>query len=191
LIWFSYFFALGNIALLASWMATFFNELGGVSLQDFAVVSILGFVGGLIGMLSVGFLMDRFGHVTVLPLIFLLNAASVFLIGYIPFGTVAFIIVLLLWHFFQSGGQAGLNAFAASYYPTHVRSTGVGWAFGSGRIGGVIAPVFGGIALSSNLSLQEVLAFVALPSVAVALFIFLLCVLRPSPAQQSPAPAAT
>jgi len=190
LIWLSYFFALGNIALLASWIATFFSELGGVSLQDFAVVSIVGFFGGLVGMLSVGFLMDRFGHLRVLPLIFLLNGVSAFVIGYIPFGTATFIIVLLIWHFFQSGGQAGLNAFAASYYPSHIRSTGVGWAFGAGRIGGVIAPLFGGLALKHDLSLQEVLAFIALPSLAVAFFIFLLCVLRPAATTQAPARAA-
>ncbi|MEI9851326.1 MAG: MFS transporter [Sphingomonas sp.] len=183
LLWLSYFFALGNAALHASWIATFFNELGGVSLKDFALVSIVSFVGSLIGMLSVGFLMDRFGHRRVLPLIFVLNGALVFLLGYIPFGTATFVIVMLMWYFFQSGSQAGLNAFAAVYYPPHVRSTGVGWAFGTGRIGGVIAPLLGGVALSSGLSLQHVLALLALPPLVVGFFIYLLCLLRPVEAQ--------
>jgi AAHS family 4-hydroxybenzoate transporter-like MFS transporter len=42
------------------------------------------------------------------------------------------------------GGQPGLNALAATYYPTYMRSTGVGWALGIGRIGAIVGPVLGG-----------------------------------------------
>lgn len=44
------------------------------------------------------------------------------------------------------GAQFCLNALAASYYPTFVRATGVGWALGMGRIGAIVSP-FAGAAL--------------------------------------------
>ena len=49
--------------------------------------------------------------------------------------------------FMVIAAQAGLNALAASYYPTAVRSTGIGWALGVGRIGSIIGPFVGGVLL--------------------------------------------
>ena len=42
------------------------------------------------------------------------------------------------------GGQPGLNALAATYYPTYMRSTGIGWGLGIGRVGAIIGPYVGG-----------------------------------------------
>ena len=39
------------------------------------------------------------------------------------------------------GGQPGLNALSASYYPTYLRATGVGAGLGVGRIGAIVGPV--------------------------------------------------
>ena len=181
LLWSTYFFALGSIALLTSWMATLFQEIGGISIQRFAMVSLFGFIGSFAGMLGVGWLMDRFGHLRTLPWIFLLNAVALVTLSYIPFGTVAFILALILWQFCQSGGQAGLNAVAAAHYPPDIRSTGVGAAFGSGRIGGVVAPLVGGLALASHLTLQQSFWLMALPALCAGVLLFTLCLLRPVP----------
>jgi AAHS family 4-hydroxybenzoate transporter-like MFS transporter len=53
---------------------------------------------------------------------------------------------------------------AASFYPTYIRSTGVGWALGIGRIGSVVGPIFGGMMLSQHLPLTTVFLAGALPS---------------------------
>jgi AAHS family 4-hydroxybenzoate transporter-like MFS transporter len=42
------------------------------------------------------------------------------------------------------GGQTGLNALAATYYPTYMRSTGIGWVLGVGRMGAIVGPFVGG-----------------------------------------------
>ena len=54
------------------------------------------------------------------------------------------------------GAQAGLNALAASFYPTAVRSTGVGWALGVGRVGSIVGPLIGGTLLSMGWSPQRI-----------------------------------
>jgi MFS transporter, AAHS family, 4-hydroxybenzoate transporter len=36
----------------------------------------------------------------------------------------------------------------AEFYPTAIRSTGVGWALGIGRIGSIIGPTLGGTLLA-------------------------------------------
>src|SRR5687768_18144594 len=50
------------------------------------------------------------------------------------------------------GGQPGMNAFAATFYPTYLRSTGVGWALGVGRIGAIVGPYIGGDRKSTRLN---------------------------------------
>lgn len=172
LLWAIYFVALGVIALLASWMATFFNKLGGISLQDFATVSLIGFLGSFAGTMTVGFIMDRFRPVRVLILLFVLDAIALACLPFFTFGSAASLAVFIIWGYCQTGGQAGLNALCAQAYPTAMRSTGVGWAFGMGRFGGVFAPLLGGVALAIDLNLTQVLLGVAvLPLFVAALLI--------------------
>ena len=42
--------------------------------------------------------------------------------------------------FCVSGGQKTVNAPAVLFYPAEVRSTGVGWVLGIGRVGGIVGP---------------------------------------------------
>jgi AAHS family 4-hydroxybenzoate transporter-like MFS transporter len=46
------------------------------------------------------------------------------------------------------GGQTGVNALASTFYPTFIRSTGVGWALGIGRIGSIAGPAVGGVLIA-------------------------------------------
>jgi len=43
--------------------------------------------------------------------------------------------------FFNLGAWGILYTYTPELYPTEARSTGVGWAAGFGRIGGIIAPM--------------------------------------------------
>jgi AAHS family 4-hydroxybenzoate transporter-like MFS transporter len=65
------------------------------------------------------------------------------------------------------GGQSGLNAFAAEYYPTTIRSTGVGWAFGVGRVGSIVAPLVGSWMLLLNWTHAQIFMAASLPMVVV------------------------
>jgi AAHS family 4-hydroxybenzoate transporter-like MFS transporter len=62
------------------------------------------------------------------------------------------------------GAQIGMNALAAGLYPTAIRSTGVGWALGVGRIGSIIGPLAGGILLSFGWNVQSVVLVAAVPA---------------------------
>jgi len=171
LVWLACLLSMGNIALLAAWLPTFFQEMAGISIQRFAVVSMIGFLGGMVGTVTIGFLMDRFAPNRLIPLYYLGIAATLVLIGTVPFESPYFVPLLLAWSFCQSGGQAGLNMLMTRIYPTAIRSTGIGWAGGAGRIGGIIAPLLGGLALASAFSLQFTLAIIAISPAIVALLV--------------------
>jgi MFS transporter, AAHS family, 4-hydroxybenzoate transporter len=68
-------------------------------------------------------------------------------------------------------GQNVANAFAAMYYPTYIRATGVGWALGIGRIGAIVGPTIGGIMLALHFSRAEIFGAGAIPSGIAALAI--------------------
>ena len=65
------------------------------------------------------------------------------------------------------GGQVGLNAVSGTVYPTYIRSTGTGWAFGVGRIGSIIGPVIGGY-LINVLPTSSLFVCAAIPSLCCA-----------------------
>ncbi|MBE0981597.1 aromatic acid/H+ symport family MFS transporter, partial [Escherichia coli] len=46
------------------------------------------------------------------------------------------------------GTLAVIHAYAAQFYPAWVRSTGVGWAAGVGRLGAIAGPMLGGSLLA-------------------------------------------
>ncbi|MGE4409931.1 MAG: MFS transporter [Sphingomonadales bacterium] len=167
-------FSMGNIALLAAWLPTFFQEMAGISIQRFAVVSMIAFLGGMVGTVSIGFMMDRIRPTRLIPAYYVGNAMALLLLSQIPFGTPAFVLLLAFWSFCQTGGQAGLNMLAAQIYPTSVRSTAVGWSGGVGRVGSIVTPIFGGFALASAFSLQLTLGIIAISPVIVALLVLLL-----------------
>ena len=66
-----------------------------------------------------------------------------------------------------------LYTFVAQYYPTTVRSTGMGWASGVSRIGAIVGPVLTGALLTMNLPHQMNFLVIAVPGVIAALAIFL------------------
>ena len=91
-----------------------------------------------------------------------------------------------------AGGQQAANAFAGGYYPTYIRSTGVGWALGIGRIGAVLGPVVAGILLSLHWQTKSVFHFFALPAFCAAAAIFAVArISQPKEGAGMPAEALT
>ncbi|QEH76757.1 MFS transporter [Sphingomonas sp. C8-2] len=87
---------------------------------------------------------------------------------------------------FQHGGQAGIAAMAAALYPPSHRATGVGWAYGAGRIASIFAPLFGNFVLGEGFGAVGIFALLAVPLASAGIFSFWLMSLPgtpPSPCQ--------
>lgn len=174
ILWAVYFVALANIALFANFAPTFFYELGGVSLQAYAAVSLITLFVGFAGSSTIGFLMDRLRPIPVIVALYLVDVVLLVLMGWLPFGSVGSLIVFAAFGYAKGAGQAGINAICAQIYPARIRSTGVGWAFGVGRFGGIFAPVVGGFLLASTLSLVQVFIVLALMPLILAVLLMAL-----------------
>jgi len=173
------FFSLGNIALMANYLATFMYVLADLPIETFAFYMIIGYFGGATGTLVMGWLMDRVNPYWLISAYFILDAAAILSLGFIPSeAAIAFITALVVWNFCQVGGQTGINNMATLAYPPEMRSSGIGWAGGFGRLGGIVFPALGGIALAMALPLQTIMIAAAIPALIIAALIFTLGVVN-------------
>jgi len=92
--------------------------------------------------------MDRFGSYGSLGVVYLGGVIFVALTGAALTGPEWMLLTVAFFAgFCVSGGQKSVIALAAVFYPAPVRSTGVGWALGIGRIGGIGGPLLFGMLL--------------------------------------------
>src|SRR5207249_11146932 len=118
-----------------------------------------------VGTITLGRLMDRRNKSAfkILAAAYFGAAISVFLIGESGVSIALLICTVSAAGFCVVGGQTASNALAADYYPTSIRSTGVGWCLGIGRIGGIIGPIVAGVLLSFG-SARRVFWVAAIPA---------------------------
>ena len=140
LLWLAYFCNLMVVYFLFSWIPTLWVDAGYALSEASRIVVIIN-LGGAIAPFVIAWLIRRFGSHPVLTGCFLLGALTLIGIG-LAVGSLATVLMLsFLAGLFIIGGQTSLNGFASFVYPTQIRSTGVGWAIGVGRMGSVIGPL--------------------------------------------------
>jgi AAHS family 4-hydroxybenzoate transporter-like MFS transporter len=168
-------FALNLMAyfFLLSWMPTVLASANVTGAQAALATTVLQ-VGGCIGAWSMALPLDRRGMLPILVL-FALSVPIVGAIGYSGLHSAALLMIVVgLAGFCTLGLQAGLNAVSAILYPTALRSTGSGWAFGIGRVGSIMGPVVGGVLIDMKLSVQHLYLLATIPFILGAVASFFL-----------------
>ena len=166
LLWFLFSLDMMVYFFLVSWMPTLLAGAK-ISLTKAAVATAIFQFGGVVGPVSVARPIDRFGMMPIL-LCFFLGVPIIGGIGYIGLQSNSQLFVLVfLAGFCTLGSQMGLNAITAILYPTALRSTGSGWAFGVGRVGSIIGPVVGGLIIG-KFDVQHLYIFAAIPFIVAA-----------------------
>ncbi|MBV9506348.1 MAG: MFS transporter [Acidobacteriia bacterium] len=173
LLWVIFFMSLLDLYFLNSWLPVAIYDAG-VPMGKAIVITAMFQVGGAVAALVLGRVVDRQMSYGVLAWVYLGAALCVILIGRVN-GTVAVeTAAVFAAGFCVIGGQTCSNSLAAESYPTAVRSTGVGWALGIGRIGSIVGPVVGGALLSFDWGMRKVFLVAAIPAALAALAAFAL-----------------
>jgi len=168
LIWAANFMNIVNAYFVASWLPTVVRDMGySTSIGVMAGATVQ--AGGVIGTLVIAGFVARVGFVPVLVACFAVETVAIALIGQpaLPLGLLFCAAFLTGWGIF--GGQPTLNSLSATYYPTDLRSTGIGAALGIGRVGGIIGPLVGGLMLGAHWSNESVFYAAAVPAAIAAL----------------------
>lgn len=167
LLWVINFMNLVVLYFLSQWLPRVFTAIGFSEARSIWVGTTLQ-IGGAIGTLLLGWMILKHGYARVLKLSFGLGVIAVAAIGQ-PMAISTLFIVVFIAGFCIVGGQAGLNAMAASFYPTDLRSTGVGYSLGIGRVGGIVVqPLAGGLFDRGWLARQLLLAAAVPAAITVA-----------------------
>jgi AAHS family 4-hydroxybenzoate transporter-like MFS transporter len=150
LLWVVFFMSLLDLYFLSNWLPTVLNDLG-ASVSEAAAIGSMLQVGGVVGTFALGSIIDRFSF-RALALVYFVAVFAVGAIGQLGHSAVFVTMAIFAAGFCIVGGQIAANALAATFYPTSVRATGVGWALGIGRVGSIIGPLVGGALLIAKWS---------------------------------------
>ncbi|MVA24989.1 MFS transporter (plasmid) [Agrobacterium vitis] len=167
MLWLAFFCCLLLVYLLSSWLPKVLQEAGYAEKASLLSLFSLNF-GGMAGAIIGGWLGDRFGLPKVVVGFFVAAAVSIALIGYNPPSTLLFLMVFVAGAA-TIGTQILLYASVAQLYHLSIRSTGLGWASGVGRIGAIVGPTLGGVLLAQQLPLQQNFLIFAIPAAVAAL----------------------
>jgi AAHS family 4-hydroxybenzoate transporter-like MFS transporter len=170
LLWIAFASSLLGHYFLTSWLPTILAGAA-VPLTYAIIAGALLQGGGGVGGLLICWLSDKRG-ILYIGAAFCLAAPLIVLFPNLS-GSVLLLLSFFVG-FFLVGGQIGLNSIAGTMYPTDIRSTGVGWALGIGRIGSILGPVLGGILISHHLPIRTVFAYTSLVVFGCAVAIFTL-----------------
>jgi AAHS family 4-hydroxybenzoate transporter-like MFS transporter len=170
LLWVVFFMSLLDLYFLTNWLPTVLNDLG-ASVSAAAVIGSMLQVGGVVGALALGSVIDRFSF-RALALVYFIAIFAVGAIGRLGHSTALVAIAIFVAGFCMVGGQIAANALAAGFYPTSIRATGVGWALGIGRVGSIIGPLVGGALLTMKWSAGAVFLAAAVAALCAALAAF-------------------
>lgn len=165
LLWLCFFLAQGVVFLLLSYLPLLAERMGLTASQAAVSVAAFGW-GGLVGQLSVSFVLKRADRFRSLATLWVLSAlglaaAAAWAVQFVALLAAAFALGLCL-----PAAISVLQAIAAVAYPPSARATGMSWANSAGKLGPLASGLFGGMMVDAGWSLATVLLVLLLPVAA-------------------------
>jgi len=171
MIWAAFMTGLFMVYALNSWL-TKLMAMSGHSLGSALNFVIVFNVGAIVGAIGGGWLSDKLNIKHVLIGFYIVGALSLTAMAFTRSTELLFVVVFIVGAS-TLGTQLIAYAYAGDFYPTPIRSTGVGFASGVGRIGAIIAPVLIGWLVSLALPLEQNFMVIALAGLIGALAVTL------------------
>jgi MFS transporter, AAHS family, 4-hydroxybenzoate transporter len=151
LMWIIFFCSLMNLFLFIYWMPEVLH-LTGMTPAGAARATSFRELGAIFAVFYLGALIDRFGPERALAWNYAAGIIFIGLIALVAMPYLALVLVIFISGMTIIGSQTGANAACGKLYPARMRTSGLGWALGIGRLGGIAAPILGGFLLRSGLA---------------------------------------
>ncbi len=169
----AYFALITSFYFLVKWVPKIVVDMG---FEPSAAAGVLAWlsVGGATGTAIFGFIATR---VMLRPLtigVLIGAAATIFWFGRGSEDLTALTIIVVCAGFFTNSAICGMYSLFAKVFPTHVRSTGTGFAIGVGRGGSALAPVLAGYLFQAGFGLQTVAVIMGSAALLAAVLLFFL-----------------
>lgn len=170
-LWTIYFMGLFTIYFLLSWIPTLFVDSGFSRAEGINALTLLN-LGAVIGILLIGILITNVKLAKPIAIYFLLAAVLlVALYLWRPNGLIALNIFIFCIGLSLQGAFTAIYALAARVYPATIRTTGIGWAAGLGRVGGIVSPVVIGLLAASGWNMFSLFLLSAVPLIIAGILV--------------------
>src|SRR6202162_4352275 len=172
ILWTAYIASSIAVFFRVSWEPSVFQALG-FSRSTAALASSANSIGGAIGGLLLMRFTDTRGAiaVAVLPA---LAVPTLLVMGLVRLGGGAFLALSFFNTMFLVGAHFGIHSIAGIFYPSAYRANGAGWATSIAKVGSILGPLVGGVALSSGMPVKVMSAYLAACPLVVGIGIFII-----------------
>lgn len=160
--WLAIFFGFLTLYTLMSWVPNIAKDSG----MPFELATFVGIAlnaGAAIGSASIGAIGSRLGLRQTILTFMLLAFAAMQVFGNFTLSTTLIFVVIFFIGMFVQGGFNGIWPTLARIYPTEIRTTGVGFAVGVGRLGAVLGPLIFGALSDAGLSISTLFLIFSVP----------------------------
>jgi AAHS family 4-hydroxybenzoate transporter-like MFS transporter len=149
LVWTVSFVAFGVLVINSSWAPTLLAPVG-LPVSRTALALALFNAASVIATAAGGWLITRLGAHRVLPAAFSVAAAGIAGVGMVAPSAAGVTVMEVLVGLGLGCASSGVIALAAVTYSTAIRSMGVGWTMGFGRIGSFVGPLVVGALVAAG-----------------------------------------
>ena len=170
-LWCAFFLVMFGFYFVMSWTPKILITIGMSSDQGVST-GILISIGGIFGAAIIGLIASRINIFYALSLFLGLTALSIFLFIAVSSKVSLALLVGLLLGILMNGCVAGLYAISPTIYEADIRSRGVGYAIGFGRIGAILSPIIAGLFLDRGIAPLQLYAYYGIVFI-LAIFIIL------------------
>ena len=185
MLWISFFVAYMQLVTNSAWSPILLSRVGVPVPSSSFAMAVFNF-GSVIGTSAAGWLITRFGGLIVMPIALLGATIAYGLVGHAAPDVSLIVLLEGFVGLFLGCASSALIALSAIFYPTTIRSTGVGWAMAVGRFGSFVGPLVVGALLGAGWGIGAIFMAIAAPAIIAAVTAALI----PSK-KQSPAPSVT
>jgi benzoate transport len=171
MIWTAYVAHMASIYFILSWTPKLLVDAG-MSTSEGISGSVILQIGGITGSLLLGALAARINVRILTSTTLTLGVAAMIAFAVTEIGSVWFFVLAASLGFFSFAGMIGLYSITPTLYKPEVRVTGMGWATGFGRIGGIVAPLVAGVLLESGWTGEDSYILFAVPMMIAAIAVW-------------------
>ncbi len=166
LLWWIYASALFVVYLLGSWLPTMTHDFG-FSLSEASMITAIYQLGGPIGSIACGYLMDKFNPHLSLGFAYLLGMIFMIFIGEAGNNFVLYSLMCFFIGMWMNGANAGMNSLSSAFYPIYARATGNSWMQGIGRLGAIASAFAGAYFINLGWPANKIFMVLSIPTMGI------------------------
>ena len=151
------------IVYVVTWMPLVLASIG-MPVTSAILASVAFSVGGIVGAIGLARIIDKDKSYRWLVITFFLSAVSIAGIGFLAANWYGLLAITFVTGVLTVGANIVLSAYSATVYPTAIRSTGVGWVVGWGRVGAIAGALFGTALVAAGLNIETAYVIAAVPA---------------------------